>query len=176
MRESALLIVAIAAFIASAFVPGGPVDTATHPATSAPAPVSGTPSEPLPTPTHLAPGEIAVPRAADGQFYAEARVNDRTVRFLVDTGATGVALTGEDARDAGIFWSPTDLRIVAHGASGPVEGVRVEIERIALGDREIRDLEAVIVPQGLPVSLLGQSFLTEMGAMRIEGDRMVLGD
>lgn len=176
MRDSALLIVAIAAFIASAFVPGGPVDMATHPATSDPVPAANIVGEPSPTPTYLAPGEIAVPRAADGQFYAEARVNDRTVRFLVDTGATGVALTGDDARDAGIFWSPTDLRIVAHGASGPVEGVRVEIEKIALGDREIRDLEAVIVPQGLPVSLLGQSFLTEMGAMRIEGDRMVLGD
>lgn len=179
MRDSAFLIVAIAAFIASAFVPGGPVDTATHNEASAPvsnaAPDPAVIGEPSPTPTYLAPGEIAVPRAPDGQFYAEARVNDRPVRFLVDTGATGVALTGRDARDAGIFWSPTDLGIVARGASGLVEGVRITIDRIELGDHELRDLDAVIVPEGLPVSLLGQSYLTKMGSMRIEGDRMVIG-
>ena len=92
MREAALLIVAIAAFIASAFVPGGAIDTATHPEQTAPP--SETPSEqgslaePSPTPTFLAPGEIAVPRSPDGQFYAEVGVNDRPIRFLVDTGAT----------------------------------------------------------------------------------------
>ncbi|MCH2487263.1 MAG: TIGR02281 family clan AA aspartic protease [Erythrobacter sp.] len=177
MRESALLIVAIAAFIASAFVPGGAVDTATHGEDRTALAVE-TPSlaEPSPTPTFLAPGEIAVPRSADGQFYTEARVNDRPIRFLVDTGATGVALTGEDARVAGIHWSPTDLEIVAQGASGPVEGVRMTIDTIELGDHEIRDFNAVIVPQGLPVSLLGQSFLSRMDAMRIEGDRMVIGN
>ena len=103
-------------------------------------------------------------------------VNDRPIRFLVDTGANGVALTGDDARAAGIFWSPTDLEPVARGASGPVEGVRMTIDTIELGDHEIRDFNAVIVPQGLPVSLLGQSFLSRMDAMRIEGDRMVIGN
>ena len=86
-----------------------------------------------------------------------------------------MALTGDDARAAGIFWSPTDLETVARGASGPVEGVRVTIDAIDLGNHEIRNLNAVIVPQGLPVSLLGQSYLSEMGTMRIEGDRMVIG-
>ena len=179
MRESALLIVAIAAFIASAFVPGGAIDTATRPEQTAPPSETlsepGKLAEPSPTPTYLAPGEIAVPRSADGQFYAEVGVNDRPIRFLVDTGANGVALTGDDARAAGIFWSPTDLETVARGASGPVEGVRVTIDAIDLGNHEIRNLNAVIVPKGLPVSLLGQSYLSEMGAMRIEGDRMVIG-
>ena len=176
MRESALLIVAIAAFIASAFVPGGAVDTATQPAKSVSPPTTEITADPSPTPTYLAPGEIAVPRSADGQFYTQALVNDRPVRFLVDTGATGVALTGDDARAAGIFWSPTDLEIVARGASGPVEGVRVTIDRIELGTREMRNFSAIIVPSGLPVSLLGQHYLAAMGTMRIEGDRMVLGD
>ena len=49
------------------------------------------------------------------------------------------------------------------------------IDAIDLGNHEIRNLNAVIVPQGLPVSLLGQSYLSELGTMRIEGDRMVIG-
>ena len=116
MRETALLVVAIAAFIASAFVPGGAVDTAREPgAEEVPSPALDAATA-SPTPPALAPGEVALARAPDGQFYAEARVNDRAIRFLVDTGATGVALTGADAREAGIFWSPTDLRVVAQGA------------------------------------------------------------
>ena len=64
MRESALLIVAIAAFIASAFVPGGPGDTATHTATSAPAPVSGTISHPAKSPCRALPTGSFTPKRA----------------------------------------------------------------------------------------------------------------
>jgi aspartyl protease family protein len=114
-------------------------------------------------------------RASDGHFYAPVAIGTRPVTMLVDTGASVVALTGEDARAAGIAWSPGALRVVAQGAGGPVRGVLVKVERMRLGAHEAREVEAVVIPEGLPVSLLGQSFLKHLEPMRIERNRMVLG-
>lgn len=120
-------------------------------------------------------GETVLPRASNGHFYAEAAVNGSPVNFLVDTGASMIALTGEDAAAAGLSWSEGDVRIVAQGASGPVYGVPVRLERVMLGGHEAENVEAAIIPQGLDISLLGQSFLSTIEPVRIESDRMVLG-
>jgi len=85
-----------------------------------------------------------------------------------------VALSGEDARAAGLEWNDADLVPVGRGASGDVFGVPLRLSRIELGGIEARDVEAVIVPYGLDVSLLGQSFLGRVNGVRIEDDRMVL--
>ena len=87
-----------------------------------------------------------------------------------------VALTGADARAAGLDWSAAEIHEVAQGATGPVAGIRVTLDRITLGGHEARDVDAVIVPEGLPVSLLGQSFLSTVESVRIEQGRMVLGE
>lgn len=121
-------------------------------------------------------GTTELPRAADGHFYADAEINGSRVGFLVDTGASVVALTGADARAAGLIWSSADVRPVAQGASGPVSGVAVTLDSVTLGGHEARDVAAVIVPEGLPISLLGQSFLSTIQPVRIEQDRMVLGE
>ena len=62
--------------------------------------------------------EVVIERKSDGHFYADAMVNGQLVRFLVDTGATGVALTAKDARHVGIFFSPGEFTVVGKGASG----------------------------------------------------------
>ncbi|HKX78363.1 MAG TPA: TIGR02281 family clan AA aspartic protease [Novosphingobium sp.] len=120
-------------------------------------------------------GQTVLQRQGDGHFYADAAVGDAQVRFLVDTGASVVALTGEDARAAGLDWDETALRPIGRGASGVVQGVPVTIERIELGGFEATDVEAAIIPDGLPVSLLGQSFLSRMSGAQIDGDEMRLG-
>ncbi|MFA6220047.1 MAG: TIGR02281 family clan AA aspartic protease [Erythrobacter sp.] len=120
-------------------------------------------------------GETVLPRARNGHFYAEVAINGSPVNFLVDTGASMIALTGEDAAAAGLSWSDSDVRIVAQGASGPVYGVPVRLDRVVLGGHEAQNVEAAIIPSGLDVSLLGQSFLATIEPVRIEGDRMVLG-
>lgn len=114
-------------------------------------------------------------RAGDGHFYAAVTIGARPITMLVDTGASVVALTGEDARAAGLVWHPGELTVVAQGAGGPVRGVATTLDRLQLGPHEARRVPAVIVPEGLPVSLLGQSFLREVDQVRIERDRMVLG-
>lgn len=183
MREFAFLVVAVLAFVGAAFVPGGAIDSATEGAESLAAGPSGSRA--------TAPGGQAgardgyaawvagtteLPRAADGHFYADASINGARTKFLVDTGASVIALTGPDARAAGLYWSDADVRQVARGASGPVHGVEVTLEQVVLGGHEARNIRAVIVPEGLEVSLLGQSFLSTIQPMRIEADRMVLGE
>lgn len=114
-------------------------------------------------------------RAADGHFYAGVTVGARPMTMLIDTGASVVALTGADARAAGLHWTPAELGVVAQGASGPIRGVARTLDRVALGGHEARGVRAVIIPDGLPISLLGQSFLATVEPVRIEKDRMVLG-
>jgi aspartyl protease family protein len=121
-------------------------------------------------------GEMALEREADGHFYATVQVDGGDYRMLVDTGATVVALTGEDARNMHLDWDPNALAPVARGASGPVFGVPVTIDAMTIGDFEARDVQAVIVPEGLGVSLLGQSFLSHVPKVDISGDKLTLSD
>jgi aspartyl protease family protein len=121
-------------------------------------------------------GPLALQRAGDGHFYADVRIDTRDYRMLVDTGASVVALTGEDARGMGLHWDPNALAPVAHGASGPVLGVPVVLESVAVGDFEASGVQAIIVPEGLPVSLLGQSFLSQVPQVRISGDDLTLAN
>lgn len=110
-------------------------------------------------------------RAADGHFYVEAQVNGAHVRFIVDTGASVVALTPADARRAGIALPSERARAI--GAGGEIEVIPVTIERIALGQIEARNVRGAVA-EDLPASLLGQSFLGEIGGVEIRGDRMIL--
>lgn len=130
---------------------------------------------PAPVASMAPGGATELRRAGDGHFYAGVTTNGRPITMLVDTGASVVALTGEDARAAGLQWNPAQLGVVAQGASGPIRGVALKLDRVTLGQHEARDVEAVIIPEGLPISLLGQSFLATIEPVRIEKDRMVLG-
>jgi aspartyl protease family protein len=121
-------------------------------------------------------GVMVLDREGDGHFYATAQIDAGDYRMLVDTGASVVALTGEDARDMGLDWDPNALGPVAQGASGPVMGVHTTIPQMAVGDFEARNVEAVIVPEGLPVSLLGQSFLSHVPNVAIADDKLTLSD
>lgn len=123
---------------------------------------------------HWYAGETVLERAGDGHFYAEASVDGQPVLFMVDTGASAVALTGEDAQELGLRWDDNALYKVGRGASGAVYGTQITIKELTLGSFRGQNVAAVIVPEGLPVSLLGQSFLSRIDNLEIAGDRMVL--
>jgi aspartyl protease family protein len=118
--------------------------------------------------------QTTLPRAPDGHFYAEMRVNGTPVKFLVDTGASMVALTREDAQRIGLQFSDGDFTGTAETASGSVGLKPVMLDRVTLGPLEANGVEAAIVQQGLRQSLLGQSWLKRIGKVTIEGDQMVL--
>ncbi len=114
-------------------------------------------------------------RERDGHFYATATIDSRDLRVMVDTGASIIALTGDDARDMGLDWDEDDIRAIGRGASGTVMGTAITLESVKIGELYASNVDAVIIPQGLDVSLLGQSFLKKVGGMRVEGDKMTLG-
>jgi len=120
-------------------------------------------------------GEMVLPRADDGHFYADVVVDGGSANMMVDTGASIVALTAGDADAAGVQWSEDQVQPVARGASGTVYGVPVMLGRVQVGDLEAQQVEAIVVPEGLDVSLLGQSFLSKIQRVEIEQDRMLLG-
>jgi aspartyl protease family protein len=117
---------------------------------------------------------IVLPRDPDGHFYTDAVVNGTTIRFLVDTGASTVALTRADAEQAGMFYSENDFNQVGRGAGGDVPLRSVTLGRVAVGTIEVRDVRGVVIGGNSDVSLLGQSFLSTLGSVTIEGDKMVL--
>ena len=154
-----------------------PADDAAVPAANVDAEMEASASQPvqLQSPVSSWGGETTLTRDFDGHFYADVLVNGQPIRMLVDTGASVVALTADDAAAAGLNWYEDDVRQVARGASGPVYGVHTAIEDVRLGDIEASGVEAVIIPEGAHISLLGQSFLSAIGTVEISGDQMVLG-
>lgn len=120
-------------------------------------------------------GGTTLKRSSDGHFYADGLVEGASVQFMVDTGASVVALTGADAEAAGLTWDESQVRPIGRGASGTVYGVAARLASVEVGGIVLRDVDAVIIPQGLQVSLLGQSYLAKLSQVAIEGDSMVLG-
>ena len=115
---------------------------------------------------------LTLERERNGHFFANAKVNGTTIRFLVDTGATQIALTVEDARKAGVRMDG-ETSVIGRGASGPVRGQEVTIDRVRLGSQESTTMEAVVI-EGGDQSLLGQSFLAKFSSVEIQGDTMTL--
>jgi aspartyl protease family protein len=113
-------------------------------------------------------------RAPDGHFYAEAQVNGATIRFLVDSGASDVVLSRADAQRAGIMASPGEFTAEAQSANGTVKLKPVTIGRIAIGPVATEGVAGAVAETGLPISLLGQSFLSRVKRVEIEEDAMRL--
>lgn len=170
MKQPALILFALAV-LAVLFGGRGPASApAVTPPTNAAVPVSRVQ---VVTPERLAGDPMTIVRDGTGQFHLDARVNDNTVRFLVDTGADTVALTEADAARAGIDPAPGDFAPIVRTASGEGLGAPVRLERLVIGEAELSGIDAVVVKQ-LDVSLLGQSVLRRIGRVELSGDRMVI--
>ena len=118
-------------------------------------------------------GTVTLERSFDGHFYADAQVNGAIVHFLIDTGATGIALSEDDARRAGLAFNSYQPEVIGTGASGQVLGHFVQLNRVQLGLKSVSSTPAVILADG-DRSLLGQSFLSQFGSVEIHGNTMVL--
>ncbi len=118
-------------------------------------------------------GSVELTRDANGYFYADVQINGAPVHMLVDTGATVIALSREDARMAGIATSIGMNDVVGEGADGAVKGEEVKLDRVTLGGTTAQGLPAIVLSSG-GQSLLGQSFLSKFASVHIAGDKMVL--
>jgi aspartyl protease family protein len=109
-----------------------------------------------------------------GHFLVEAVVDGVPIDFLVDTGASHVVLSLEDARRLG--YTPTTLRFTQQfqSANGTVRAAPVELRELRIGQLRLFDLEASVNGGPLPISLLGMSFLRRLGNYEVARDRLVL--
>ena len=116
----------------------------------------------------------SVTLAADprGHFLADGAVNGGAVRFVVDTGASAIALPGSDASRLGIDYRKGQ-RGVTQTANGQTTVYVVKLDTVRVGGIELQNVDAIVIEQGLNVALLGMTFLNRV-EMRREGDRMTL--
>jgi aspartyl protease family protein len=169
-----VIAVLIGWFMPAGNAPSAPSDQQLAAEVAKPAPKAATAPARKPNLLQM-PGEgVVLDRSSNNHFYADAVANGQGVRFMVDTGATVVALTAKDAERIGLFWTYNELENVGRGVSGDVMGKRVVINSLQLGNLSATNVQAVIIPDGLDISLLGQSFLSGVGSVSISGNQMTL--
>jgi aspartyl protease family protein len=98
----------------------------------------------------------------DGHYWADAKVNSAQVHFLVDTGASVVALTKQDARRIGVNIRSAGQFARMSTANGEITVPLVTLKRIRIGNVEVTNVDAVVIEEGLSTSLLGMSFLSQL--------------
>jgi aspartyl protease family protein len=116
------------------------------------------------------PRETVLERSGGGHFYANVEVNGELVRFLVDTGASGVALTEADAERIGLDFDRRAYEQVGVGASGPVRGKFVTLDKVSLDGKAAYDVDGAIL-EGSDISLLGQDYLGRF-SVEMRGETM----
>ena len=118
---------------------------------------------------------IVVPRDARGHFLVDARVDGRLINFMLDTGASVIALTVSDAARLGIHPAPRDFTVEVRTANGSVRAAPARLDKVEVGDLIVRDVAAVILPDGaLSDNLLGLSFLSRLRRFEYSDGRLVL--
>ena len=114
---------------------------------------------------------------AGGHFVTRASINGNDITVLVDTGATAVALSFEDAQDAGLRPGHLDFNVPVATANGVARAARVKIDRIAVGSVEVDNVDGLVLPEGaLRGTLLGMSFLSRLRSFRVEDGILYLKD
>jgi len=104
---------------------------------------------------------------ATGHFYVDAMVNGASLRFLVDTGATFVALSPDDAAAAGLSPATLAFTEATNTANGVTHVARTTLRSVRLGQLELGDVPAVVMERPMPISLLGMSFLSRVDGYSI---------
>ena len=115
---------------------------------------------------------IVLMAGSGGHFMTAGQINGKAVQFMVDTGATSVAMGAQDAERAGINYK-AGRPVMMSTANGNAQGFQIKLASVRIGDVEVFDVDAVVTPQAMPFMLLGNSFLTRFQMSR-ENDQMTL--
>ncbi|MBF9059127.1 TIGR02281 family clan AA aspartic protease [Rhodobacterales bacterium HKCCSP123] len=118
--------------------------------------------------------QVVVPMQHDGHFYLTLEVNGTPVRFVVDTGATEMVLSAEDAMRVGLSPEALVFSGRAFTANGTVETAPVMLQTVALGGVVDEGVRAVVNSGDLGESLLGMSYLRRFDRIEISGGQLVL--
>lgn len=126
-------------------------------------------------PVQGAPGVVYLTRdLRTGHFHVDALVNGTAVNFLVDTGASDVAVSTDDARRLGFDLDKLRYNTPYQTANGVVMAARITLDEIRVGDIRVRNVAASIGSGNSSMSLLGMTFLNQIGRIEVKGDRLIL--
>lgn len=116
--------------------------------------------------------QIILTAGSGGHFVTQGSINGRATQFMVDTGATSVAMGVDEARRLGIPFE-SGARFYGNTANGVVMGYRVSLTTVRIQDVEVHNVEAAVLPAGMPHILLGNSFLSRF-QMKRDNDTLTL--
>ena len=119
--------------------------------------------------------EVRITRGAHNQFFVTARVNRQAAPFLVDTGASYVALRESDANRAGIFARQSDFTTPVRTANGETRAAFITVDIMEIDGIRVENVEAFILPDSqLDMNLLGMCFLSELTSVEARDGELIL--
>jgi aspartyl protease family protein len=162
----AVVVIAVAVFAARS----ADKFAATRPSTA----LTATPEDAAPS-VSAAPNSVVLTADRLGHFRADGRIDGRHIEFIVDTGATTIALTARSAAQLGIHPFPRDFTSQSRTANGVVRTASVQLGMVEIGGILVRDVVAVVFPEeALSDNLLGMSFLSRLRRYEVANGRLVL--
>jgi aspartyl protease family protein len=118
---------------------------------------------------------VSIPRDGRGHFLTEARIDGQRIGFMVDTGASVIALNETSAARFGLRPSRGDYNATVTTANGTIRGARTRLAMVDVGGLVVRDVDAMVLPdEALSENLLGLSFLSKLKRFEYANGRMVL--
>ena len=131
---------------------------------------------PVETPAQQSGGRsLSIPRDARGHFQTEGRIDGQRIGFMVDTGASVVALNEKSAARFGFRPSRSDYSTPVSTANGTIKAARTRLAMVELGGIVVRDVDAMVLPdEALSENLLGLSFLSKLKRFEYANGRLVL--
>jgi aspartyl protease family protein len=116
--------------------------------------------------------QIVIPAGSGGHFVTAGSINGKAVEFMVDTGATTIAMSIAEADRIGLKYKD-NARLTGSTANGTVSGYQAMLGVVRVGDVQVYNVEAAILPMAMPQVLLGNSFLNRF-QMKRDNERMTL--
>jgi aspartyl protease family protein len=116
-----------------------------------------------------------VKAGSNGHFFTTAEINGNAIQVVIDTGASAVALSYEDAERAGLRPRNLSYSIPVNTANGVVKAAEVSLSRVEISGVRVNDVKGWVLPQGaLRGTLLGMSFLSKLRGFSVEDGRLTL--
>jgi aspartyl protease family protein len=127
------------------------------------------------TPPQAGPRSLNIPRDARGHFQTEGRIDGQRIGFMIDTGASVVALNESSAARFGLRPSRNEYNATVATANGSIKAARTRLAMLDVGGLVVRDVDAMVLPdEALSENLLGLSFLSKLKRFEYANGRMVL--
>jgi aspartyl protease family protein len=115
-----------------------------------------------------------IPKGADGHYWANGQVNGANVRFLVDTGATAVSLTPDDARRLGFDTAALHYSNRVTTAAGSARAATVKLASLTVSGARLENVDALVIEKGLDTSLLGMTYLGRLASFQATRQALIL--